>query len=274
MEALTASQRSCIKKLREDCDCEDLSVDTAKTIAAIDKRYSVSSSRVALTSLRKMYPDCKAFIDEIKKRYEVYKAIDKSQVPTKKQVDAHIDWDSVIAWRDSSGGQSLPILDRLLIGLYTHVEPQRLDYTPMRVVARLPKTLEDGINYLVIGKKSARFIFHAYKTAETYGDRTLHAPPALFKLLAEYLGDRRTGYLLQDVSIPWTEARLGTNVRRIFQRGFDKDFGVNGLRHSFLTAAYSGMPALKELEEVSKKMGHDVVTSQTYRFVTHETVSS
>jgi hypothetical protein len=272
-DTLTASQRSCIKKMREDCSTDDLSVDTAKTIAAMDKRYSVSSTRAALTALRKMYPDCKFFAEEMKKRSPTYKAIDKSQTPTKKQVEAHIDWNDVIAWRDGSGGQALPILDRLLVGLYTHVEPQRLDYTPMRVVSRLPKTLEEGVNYLVMAKKSARFVFHAYKTAGTYGDRTLHAPPALFKLLAEYLGDRRSGYLLQDVSIPWSEARLGTNIRRIFQRAFDKDFGVNGLRHSFVTKINEGMPSLAHLEDAAKKMGHDVITHQTYRHIPLETSS-
>lgn len=269
MESLTASQRSCVKKLREDCECEDLSIDTARTIAAIDARYSVSSTRVALTSMRKMYPTCDAFIQEVKKRYEVYRAIDKSQVPTQKQVDAHIDWDTVIAWRDASG-QTLPILDRMLVGLYTHLEPQRLDYTPMRIVVRVPKSLEDGVNYLVMAKKSARFIFHAYKTAGSYGDRVMAAPPALFKLLTEYLGERRSGYLLQDISIPWTEARLGTNVRRIFQRAFDKDFGVNGLRHAFVTKINEGMPSLAHLEDAAKKMGHDVITHQTYRHISLE----
>lgn len=247
---------------------EDLTLDPAKTIAAVDKRYSLSSSRVALTALRKAYPDCTAFIDEMKARCKTYKTIDKSQAPTEKQEAAHIEWNTLIAWRDICGGD-LPILDRLLVGLYTHIAPQRVDYTPMRIVARLPKTLEAGINYLVMAKKSARFLFHAYKTAEKYGDRTIHVPPALFKLLCEYLGERRSGYLFESGAIAWTEARLAAAVRGIFQRNFGKDFGVNGLRHSYLTAAYEGMPSLKELSTVAKDMGHDIVTSQTYRLIAH-----
>lgn len=267
MDTMTPSQRCCIKKLREDCAVEDLSLDPAKTIDAMGKRYSLSSSRVSLTALRKMYPDSKAFIDEMKARYETYKAIDKSQVPTEKQQAAHIDWNTLIAWRDICGAE-LPILDRLLVGLYTHIPPQRVDYTPMRIVGRLPKKLEDGINYLVMAKKSARFLFHAYKTAEKYGDRTIQIPPALFKLLCEYLGERRTGYLFESGAIAWTEGRLATAVRRIFQKAFDKDIGINALRHSYLTAAYAGMPSLKELEGVATAMAHDVLTSQTYRYIT------
>lgn len=269
MDTMTASQRCCIKKLREDCVVEDLSIDPAKTIAAIDKRYSLSSSRVALTALRKMYPDCKSFIDEMKSRYTVYKKIDNSQMPTEKQVAAHIDWDTIIAWRDICGGD-LPIRDRLLLGLYTYIEPQRADYTPMRIVARVPKTLEDGINYLVMGKTSARIIFHAYKTHKVHGDRAFHVAKPLFKLLCEYLGERRTGYLFQDASIAWNEARLGSAVRSIFQRYFNKDFGINGLRHSFVTKINEGMPSLAYLEDAATKMGHNVITHQTYRHISLE----
>lgn len=269
MDALTPPQRSCIKKLRTDTAMEDLASDPAKVIAAMDKRYSMSSTRVALTSLRKLYPECKAWVEEMSKRFTTFRAIDKSQAPTPKQAEAHIDWDTVIAWRDASGA-SLPIVDRLLVGLYTYIEPQRLDYTPMRVVRRLPKILEEGLNYIIISKKNARFLFHAYKTHEKYGDRTFHLPAPLFSLVSEYLGERRSGYLFQDASIAWTPTRLGSNVRRIFQKHFDKDFGVNNLRHSFVTKINAGLPSLAHLEEAATKMGHDVITHQTYRHLSLE----
>jgi hypothetical protein len=270
MEALTPSQRSIIKKLREDCMVDDLSADTRATLDAMDKRYSISSSRVALTSLRKLYPENTVFIEEMKKRFATFKKIDKSQTPTTKQSEAHIDWDTIITWRDTSAN-TLPILDRLLIGLYTFIEPQRLDFTPMKVVAKKPVKLEDGINYVVIQKKAARFIFHAYKTAEKYGDRMFDAPPPLFLLLQEYLKERRSGYLFQDASIAWTPTRLGSSVRRIFQKHFNKDYGVNNLRHSFITKINEGMPSLAHLEEAAKKMGHDIITHQTYRHIPLET---
>jgi hypothetical protein len=270
METLSPSQRSCIKKLREDTATDDLSADPTKTFAAMDKRYSVSSTRQAITALRKLYPENKAFIDEMKKRGPVYKGIDKSQNPTEKQAAAYIDWDALIAWRDGAG-KELPIIDRLLVGLYTYVPPQRVDYTPMRIVARLPKKLDDGINYLVMAKKSARFVFHAYKTADKYGDRAIHVPAELFKLIAEYLGERRSGYLFQDAGIAWTEARLGVNIRRIFQKAFNKDFGVNNLRHSYATKINEGMPTLASLEEAATAMGHSVIVHQTYRHIPLET---
>lgn len=272
MDTLTASQRSIIKKLREDRQVEDLSVDPTATLEAMDKRYSMSSTRVAITSLRKVYPDCKTFQEEMSKRFTTFKQIDKSQTPTDKQSAAHIDWDTIITWRDTSGA-TLPIVDRLLVGLYTYIEPQRLDYTPMKIVSRLPKKLEDGMNYLMLAKKSGKFLFHAYKTASKYGDRTFHMPAALYKLVMEYLGDRKTGYLFQDASIAWSPTRLGSNVRRIFVKHFNKDYGVNNLRHSFITKINEGIPSLKHLEDAAKKMGHDVITHQTYRHIPLESNS-
>ena len=258
-----------IRKLIGDCNTSDLSADPAKTFAAMDKRYKLSSTRVALTALRKLYPDNNEFIAEMKKRYTTFQKIDKTQTPTEKQAVDFIDWDSIIKWRDGAGSV-LPIFDKLLVGLYTYIPPQRADFCPMRVTTRLPKTLEDGINYLVINKRTARFVFHAYKTAATYGDREVTVPAPLFKLLAEYLGDRRSGYLLQDGSISWTPSRLGSNLRRIFLAAFDKEVSVNLLRHSYLTKAYAGMPALKELESIASSMAHDILTSQKYRYIALE----
>jgi hypothetical protein len=93
------------------------------------------------------------------------------------------------------------------------------------------------------------------------------APPPLFILLQEYLKERRSGYLFQDASIAWTPTRLGSSVRRIFQKHFNKDYGVNNLRHSFITKINEGMPSLAHLEDAAKKMGHDIITHQTYRHI-------
>ena len=267
MAALTATHHSMLKKLREDIGVEDLSIDTAKTIAAVDARYIPSSARVTFTMLKKVYPGVQAFIDEAKKRAVPARAAQLSQVPTEKQAEAHVPWDKIIAWRDST---ELPILDKLIVGLYTYLPPQRVDYTPMLVVKRLPKTLTDGMNYLVMLKKSARFVFHAYKTAKVYGDRTIKIPPPLFSLLTTYLGERRDGYLFQDGVMPWTPSRLGANLRRIFLKAFGKLISVNALRHSYITKECAGMPSIAATSAAAVSMGHSVITHQTYRHITLE----
>ena len=140
----------------------------------------------------------------------------------------------------------------------------------MRICPRLPKKPEDGINYLVMAKKSAKFIFRAYKTAKTYGDIIHPVPLPLFTLLCEYLGERRTGYLFQKNAVAWLEEKLGKTVRAIFQTKFNKDFGINGLRHSFITYQNKGMPSIATMKEDALSMAHSVITHQTYRHITLE----
>ena len=268
MDCLSSAQRSVLKKLREDTGHENLDIHPEITVTAMDARYSKSSTRVAISALRKLYPDSQFWIDLMQKRMPEYKKIDTSQEPTKKQIDAYIDWDDIIKFRDSDN--KLNALDMLLIGLYTYIEPQRLDYTPMRIVNRKPRTPADGTNYLIVNSTGSKFLFHAYKTAKSYGDRLVPVPPELHVLIIDYIHDRRSGFLFQDATTPWTATRLGQNVRRIFQKHFNKDFGVNNLRHSFITKINAGMPSLAHLSDTASKMGHDIITHQTYRHIALE----
>ncbi len=261
---------SALKLLRADTGVEDLGADPAKTIAAVDARYKTSSARVVFTMLKKVYPDNAEFITQASARAKVAKAAFLSQEPTAAQVAAHIPWETIIAWRDSDEFKALPILTRFLVGLYTYLPPQRIDYTPMRIVGRLPKVLEVGMNYVVIAKKSAKFVFHAYKTSKTHGDRTHVVPKPLFDLLGEYLGDKRTGYLFQTGDVPITESALAKRLRTIFIAKFDKVFGANNLRHSFITYQHKGMPSILEMKESAAAMGHNVITHQSYRHITLE----
>ncbi len=261
---------SALKLLRADTGVEDLGADPVKTIAAVDARYITSSARVVFTMLKKVYPDNAEFIAQASARAKVAKAAFLSQEPTASQVAAHIPWETIIAWRDSDEFKELKVDTRLLIGLYTYLPPQRIDYTPMRVVGRMPKALEVGMNYVVVTKKSAKFVFHAYKTAKVFGDITHVAPKPLLDLLYEYLGDRRTGYLFQVGDVPITESALGKRLRTIFITKFNKVFGTNNLRHSYITYQNKGAPSIATLKEEALSMAHSVITHQSYRHISLE----
>jgi hypothetical protein len=267
---LTPSQMSALKLLRADTGVEDLGADPTKTIAAVDARYITSSARVVFTMLKKVYPDNAEFIKQATDRAKVAKAVFLSQEPTEKQVAAHIPWETIITWRDSDEFKALPIQTRFLVGLYTYLPPQRIDYTPMKIVGRLPKAMEAGMNYAVMTKKTAKFVFHAYKTAKVFGDITHVVPKPLFDLLCEYLGDRRTGYLFQTGDVPITEVALATRLRTIFISKFSKVFGANNLRHSFITYQNKGAPSMSKLKEDALSMAHSVITHQSYRHITLE----
>ena len=266
---LTQPQQSILRKLRQDTGGEDLSADPSRTFKAMDARYSFSSTRVALSALRKAYPACKEFESEMKKRTVDFRKMDDSQQASESMEAKAVDWDDLMAWRDAHW-DDLSLEEQVLLGLYTMVAPQRVDYTPMRIVSRKPKTLGDE-TYLIVGSKSMRFLFHVYKTADRFGDRELKAPARLDRLLRAWMASRPDEpFLFGEGDKAWSEQRLGTAVRRIFQKHHGLDTGVSMLRHSYLTKKYAGMMPLKQLDKIQKEMGHGFLTSQKYRYINLE----
>ena len=268
MDTLTASHVSMLKKLRSDTGVEDLSADPAKTMTAMDARYILSSTRVALTALRKVYPDNKVFKDEMIKRRVDYKKLDRAQEPTEKQKAKFIPWGDIITLRDQFW-EGMSETEKLLISLYTMIPPARADYTPMKIVGRKPKKLEDGINYLVLRPKTAHFLFHAFKNHKTIGDRYVPVPNKLLKVIqANVTPDSK--YLLEHDGEPWTEAQLGDGVRKIFQRYLDMNTGISMIRHAYATQIHAGEKSMKENEKIAHSMMHSPDMSQAYRFISLE----
>jgi hypothetical protein len=186
-------------------------------------------------------------------------------------VEQYVAWPDLLAWRDANW-DSLNQQEQLLLALYTYWEPARVDYTPMKIVPRKPKTLEDGMNYMVIKKTSIDVIFHAFKTQKTLGDVTRKAPKVLERLLRAWV-ETHPGqeYLLQDDDgKPWQTQRLGTAVRRIFQTYHSLDTGISMLRHSYSTHLNRGQKSLADLNKTAGRMMHGVLMNQAYRFLNLE----
>jgi hypothetical protein len=235
----------------------------------MDARYSVSSTRVALSALRKAYPGAKKFEDEMKKRYRTYRDLDEDQEPTDAQRDNFVPWDSIIEFRDQYYQEMTPT-QRLLLALYTHIAPVRADYTPMRIINRKPATFEEGHNYLV-WNRTPYFIFHAYKTAVRYGDKYVKIPMPLKRELSSYLNKHIDNeYLFESKGLPWSAMRLSVEVRRIFQQFHQLDTGINLIRHAYLTKYHAGQKPMAELKKISSAMMHGPMLSQAYRFLSLE----
>jgi hypothetical protein len=265
---LSTNQAIVIKKLRGDLGVEDLSADVKATLAAMDKRYSFSSTRVALAALKKAYPATNEFAAESAKRRVEFKKLDESQTPTEAQREKYVAWPDVLEFRDQYKDE-MSDTEYLLLSLYTMIEPVRADYTPMKIVQRKPKTLEDGTNYIIVRPKSMEFIFHAFKTQSTIGDVQRKIPKALERVIRQWL-ETRSGqtYLFQNEDgTPWQEQRLGATVRRIFQRFHGLDTGISMLRHSYATFINKGQKSLADLKKTSSRMMHGILTNMTYRFL-------
>jgi hypothetical protein len=256
-----------LTKLRGDTGQEDLSADCAKTIAAIDARYKFSTSKVALTALRKAYPACDAFLKEQDKRRDAWKAEQEAQEPTAAQKDKFLDWENILMFREAYK-TDMSDAEYYALCLYTMWPPVRSDYTPMKVVQRKPKQLEDGMNYLIVHKSKIEVLFHAYKTAGKYGDLLRKMPKDLEAETRKWLAAHPGTYLFQDeAGNPWQEQRLGATVRKPFQRHYGLDTGITMLRHAYSTWVNQGTPSIKQLKENASSMMHGVMMNQAYRFL-------
>jgi hypothetical protein len=267
MDTLSPSHKSIIRKLQADTQAENLAAAPAKTIAAMDNRYSHSSTRVALSALRKLYPNCAAFEKEMKKRQPGFLKLDESQEPTQKQRDKFMSWDALKDFREQYK-DDMSDEEYFALCLYTMWEPARVDYTPMKVVSRKPRKLEEGMNYMVVGKSSITTIFHAYKTHWKYGDVVRKMPKALERVTREWLAKHPGTYLFQDASgQPWQPQRLAAAVRSPFQRIHKMDTGISMIRHAWATKFHAGQKPLKELKKAANNMMHGVLQQQAYRFL-------
>jgi len=266
--SLSTPQAITVKKLQDDRGVDDLSEDPAATIAAMDARYGLSSTRVVLTALKKTYPACKEFAAEATKRREQYRKLDEAQEPTEKQEEKFVKWEDILDFRDQYKAQ-LTEEEYFLLCLYTMMPPVRADFTPMKIVPKKPRVLEDGMNYIIVRPKSIDLLFHSYKTHSVYGDLLRKMPKPLERVTRQWLETHPDQtYLFQDEKgQPWQAQRLGATVRRPFQRIHGMDTGISMLRHAYASHMYAGMPALKDLRKISESMMHSVTTSQTYRFL-------
>ena len=259
---------SALRLMRQDCGTNNLESDPAKVFSMMDERWSFSGSRVAMSALRKEYPDNKIFQEEMKRRCVLWKKDDECQEPSAKQIAKFISWDKIIAFRDEKYAVMTPV-QRVLIALYTYIPPVRLDFTPMFVVDRKPQILDDGLNYYV-KSTTPYFIFHSYKTFAKYGDKIVTIPAKLETVLNEYLQPGQV-YLFQDEKgEPWKESRLSQTLIRVFEQFLGLKTGVSMLRHAYATKFHAGQLPLAEIKKVASSMLHSPIQSMTYRFLSLE----
>jgi len=212
---------------------------------------------------------------------EVMKLYDAKMLEYKKTLDANeekqqftelerkkwICWSCVLETRDRlKNSENWKLYqDYIILCLYTMMPPERLDYTPMRVVKDLP-TNTDG-NYCVIDEMKATFVLNAYKTAKSKGQAIYDAPSELFTILKHWKTMNTSEWLLVKKSSPTeplSSHELGQCIPRIFERLGQPCATLNILRHSFLTHMREGEMPLLEKKRLAERMGHSLVQAEKY----------
>lgn len=147
--------------------------------------------------------------------------------------------------------------DYLIICLYTYLPPQRLDYVDM--------FFTDNPGKNVCGDK--KMVFREYKTASTFGERTLTIPKALRDVISVWRDKYNTTdtLLVKLDGSPMTAPALGQRVSAIFKEQTGKACSVNILRHVYITDLRKGEMSAVKKQKLALSMGHSVEMSEQYR---------
>jgi hypothetical protein len=182
----------------------------------------------------------------------------EDQKMTAKQEEKHLEWDKVLEKAMTAvNDEKYTLQDRILVGLYTQLEPVRVDYTHMKLYDSDPK-LDKG-TYFIINDEVKQVVINEHKTGCKYGAIRQPLPERLAEMITMWFKD-------EDVMFPISPARMGQRIKKLFLKVTGKPMTVCALRHSRDTFLYKDCPMPKELKRVAKAMGHSPAEAQTYRY--------
>ena len=143
------------------------------------------------------------------------------------------------------------IIDWVLVALTSgkYFPPRRSEWQYVKLKDINPET----DNYIDL--KKGAFILNQYKTAKLYGREEIpYGKPfgILLKKVLSLISDQT--YLLENKGKPFNSSSITSRLNSIF----GKKVSTSMLRHIYTTDKYGDLPALKELEESAKAMGHSL----------------
>ena len=230
-----------------------------------NKRKTVLSALVILTD-KKDYRD--QMLNDIQSYNEEQHKQEKSEKQNESWVDSsdikniidhiskeinHIYKKDALTMGDLQTIQNYIILC-LLGGMY--IPPRRSkDYVDFKI-SEISKTKDNYLN-------KNKLIFNSYKTAKTYGQQEITAPPELLKILRKWIKINPTDYLLFDNNKQQlSNVKLNQRLNKIFG---DKKVGVNQLRHTYLSDKYqSTIKANSDMAKDMKDMGSSTIQEKIY----------
>jgi hypothetical protein len=183
---------------------------------------------------------------------------------TERQKKAYVPYKEVCKIRDTLEDGSD---EKLLLSLYTEMEPVRSDYGDVEILDREPTKKEIGKrNYLVLGKVN-KIYFNEYKTATRYSENELDLPKPVIKQITESLRQDPRKYLFCD---GYGDALKPNNfnrwANRLIQKVLDnKFFTLTMFRHLYLSEGVDLKScSFEKRKEIAKRMGHDLNQQANY----------
>lgn len=189
-----------------------------------------------------------------------------SNKPNPRQEKAFMPFEEICKIRDrlSDGSDA-----KLLLSLYTMIEPLRSNFNRVRIYQEEPKGKEKG-NYIVLGDEN-KLVIQQFKTDEIYDPLVEELPKQLVEQIYKSLERKPREYLFvmsndqpYDNSYSWNKW-----ANRLVKKTLNNDaFTLTMFRHVYLSHI---SPQLKEMNRAEKKviaknMQHNLDTQSKYIF--------
>jgi len=151
------------------------------------------------------------------------------------------------------------IEDLVILSLFTHNAPRRLlDYCLMSN----GEPESDKVNGIDFSAEPS-FIFNVYKTSKKYGPQVIPINPTLYSLLREYMKLNKSEWLItNNKDQRMSPQQMNKRLSRIMNK---KHFGVNILRHSYVSDVLKGMPFLDDIKKTATELGHSMSETLLYK---------
>jgi|688.fasta_scaffold05342_2 hypothetical protein len=157
-------------------------------------------------------------------------------------------------------------IERLLISMYVLISPVRSDYHSTQIV--YPGDNINYPNYLLIDGGSSRLVIADFKTSKIYG-QIMHEklPKELHDEIILSLQKQPREFLFVNArNQPFTRDTFSKWSSRILEKLFGVVTTLTTIRHLYISSLDFNKMSTKQLEQISKQMGHSLAMQSQYRW--------
>lgn len=248
-------------------------IDHLKDVPGNVRKTRLSALIVFIENAKGADKVLKTFREQMTTDNKQYKEqIDKQEM-TERQKEGFIPLSEVMEKYHALEKEVLPLMKKdtldarefvrvqlyVLLSCLLLIEPRRsLDYTEFKI-RNVDETKD---NYMKMTKRVPSFVFNQYKTANKHGQQSQDIPPKLYKIVKRWTELNPHDYLLMNTK--QSNKITSTQLTQFLHSFFGKPISTSMLRHIYLTDKYKAMPALVEMQETAKAMGHTVEEALRY----------
>jgi hypothetical protein len=230
------------------------------------RKFQPETRKAYLNALSYKFRDDAEYLAEINVArtscFQILNEKKDSQVMSDRQQKMFVPW-SVILEKSLAfiGNFKNKLEHRILVALYTLMEPVRADYVSLKLFAEEPS--EKVGSYFVVNSERADVVINDYKSAKSYGPIVKPLPVRITSMLRIFFAGERGG---DKILFHFSPSSLSHLVKSVFSVVLGRDININMLRHSFLCNLYKDAPLFKDMKLVGKRMGHSYSQALSYVF--------